>query len=71
MKRITVKTGQTAFDIALQEYGHVQAVLWLSEDNELDALEVTPGQQLLIRDEVMDRDVVNFFRNKGTGPAND
>jgi len=71
MKRITVKTGQTAFDIALQEYGHPQGVLWLSEDNNLDALEVTPGQELLLRDEVMERSVVTYFKNKGTGPAND
>ncbi|HSW64988.1 MAG TPA: hypothetical protein VLH56_17000 [Dissulfurispiraceae bacterium] len=70
MKRITVKTGQTAFDIALQEYGHPEGVLWLSDDNNLDGLQLASGQELIIRAELIDRDVVNFFKNKGINPVN-
>lgn len=56
MRIIEVKHNQTLMDIALQEYGDVQGVFWLVDDNKelygiVDTIE--GGQELLIREEPM------------------
>lgn len=70
MKRINVKPGQSVFDIAIQEYGSAQGVAILMEDNDISALELQVGQELHIRDEVIDKNVVNYFKSRSLTPAN-
>jgi hypothetical protein len=55
MKYITVESGQNIIDIAIQEYGRLEAVETVWTDNNLaqDA-ELYPGQQLLIREAGID-----------------
>lgn len=55
-KEVTVLTGQTLYDIAVQEYGHTEGLFLLLEDNDgvIDDLGETPeaGTNLLVRLEV-------------------
>jgi hypothetical protein len=56
IKTIEVEHNQSLFDIAIQEYGSVEAVEWLVEDNDwiysvVDIIEA--GDMLKIRNEVV------------------
>ena len=55
MKTILVESGQNMIDIAIQEYGRLEAVETVWTDNALaqDA-DLYPGQQLLIREAGVD-----------------
>ena len=67
MKIITVKFGQTIFDIALQEYGDLEGIKTLLEDNEgLDlSQELVEGSKLNISiDKIIQQPIVNEFLNK-------
>jgi hypothetical protein len=52
-KELTLLSGQTLYDVAIQEYGHTDGVFLLLEDNEgvIDDLSEIPpaGTKLLIR----------------------
>lgn len=51
MKTIKVQSGQTFFDIALQEYGCVEGELFILEDNNLSSdSDAYTGQELQIRE---------------------
>lgn len=51
MKNIKVKSGQTLIDIALQEYGCIEGLVYILEDNALSMdSESYAGQALIIRD---------------------
>ena len=51
MVKIKVLPNQTAYDIALQEYGNVAGINWLIEDNNFTAVapQLTAGDTLNIR----------------------
>lgn len=73
MRIIEVQHGQSIWDIALQEYGSVEAVFTLISDNpdvltDLD-VDLMPGQKLLIKGEPVNRDVVNFYTAEGVKPS--
>lgn len=53
MKKCTVQYGQSMWDIAIQEYGHVDGVFLLVKDNPNYSITdvPVPGEELLIRDE--------------------
>lgn len=57
MRVIEVKHNQNLFDIALQEYGNVAGCFWLVEDNDLNGItdNLNIGQELVVRDEVLNR----------------
>jgi hypothetical protein len=75
---ITVQAGQTAIDIAIQQYGTVEALVTLLADNnlELDS-DLIAGQQLYIQDTypaTADTLVANFLTGNnitiaGSDPA--
>lgn len=67
MNEVTVRSGQTIWDIALQVYGAPEGALWLMEDNELNGWDVSVKQVLRVRDAVLDRDIVNHYLNKEKG----
>lgn len=67
MKKITVFSGQNLFDIAIQEYGSVEALVKIANDNGLRADDdLTEGQQLIIDDAALvNQQIVNYFKNNG------
>lgn len=74
MKSITAQSGQTIEDIALQEYGCVEGVVLLLDDNGLGQDDdVFTGQVLQVRDTVpvlTDNNVAvtEYIKNKGLNP---
>lgn len=63
-KYITVLPDQTLQDIAIQEFGSLEALSWLLEDNQ-DVLDIEKpeGKKLLIRPQVYDQSIVDYFEN--------
>lgn len=77
MKTVNAKTGQGIEDLALQEYGCLEAQQLIWQDNSMgpDTL-LYPGQPVLIRDVVEDingnnQAIARHFAQKGGSPAND
>ena len=67
MKKITVNSGQNIFDICLQEFGSIEALVGLAHDNNIriDA-DLEAGQELLINEaRIVAPRIVNFFNEKG------
>lgn len=64
MQIIQVKRNQTLFDIALEQYGNVEAVVWLVEDNQLNGVtdNIWEGQELKLRAAVMNQRMVNYLK---------
>lgn len=63
-KYITVLPDQTLMDICLQEYGSLEALNMLLEDNpDILDIEKPEGMKLLIRPEYYDKSVVDYFEN--------
>lgn len=73
MAQIKVKQDQTLYDIALLAYGSVEGVIWLLEDNPAVDLETEPeaGDVLSLRDDAINKEVVDYYNNKGVAPANE
>lgn len=62
-------TGQTVFDLALQHYGSLEGLRYLIEDNIYGADSILTvsdidTREVLIRDEDIDKSVVDFFDGK-------
>lgn len=72
MKTIKVKDGQSIYDIAVQEYGELDAVWFLIDDNRLDMeKDLVPGRVLNIRDGYKPNKVLTFrpTTSKATQPV--
>lgn len=74
MKTIKVSPGQTLENISVQEYGCLQGILLIVEDNgfSMDTL-LYANQEVLIRDEVPEltennREVAKYFLETGIKP---
>lgn len=72
-KIVVVQHGQSIWDIALQEYGSVEAVFKLQEENSefipnLD-VDLKAGQKLLITTPVNNSAVANFFATDQLKPC--
>jgi len=65
MQTIKVRKDQTLLDIALQEYGGVNGVFFLVEDNK-NLIGITDsvfeGDDLLIRKEIINKQMVSYLR---------
>lgn len=70
-KQVTVKRGQTIFDVSLAEYGHSEGVEWILEDNPSVQLHtVAEGDILSIRKaEYKDKSIVQYYQQKGHTPT--
>ncbi len=76
---VSIKPGQTLFDIALQEYGSFAAISLLLEDNRgvfTDITNIPAGTPLFIRDplpslEEINKQVVKHFQTSNQLPATD
>ncbi|MBY0244932.1 MAG: hypothetical protein K2Q03_05705 [Sphingobacteriaceae bacterium] len=73
MRRIEVQYKQTLLDIALQEYGSIDGVYWLVEDNGLDSIidNVAVGQLLIIRNDVVNMGMRNFLQTYKVSTADE
>lgn len=68
--KTVVQAGQSLFDVAIQEYGTVEAVMLLAKSNNrsmTDAL--TAGQVLEVPNQVYDRKMGDYCKNNGVCPA--
>ena len=70
-KKYTATKGQTIFDIAVQEYGNIDGIAWLCEDNDIRVLPYNfgttefsdlGGKSLLIREVTINQKVVDELR---------
>ena len=71
MKYIIVKSYQSIWDIAIQEYGTYDAVMQLMIDNPTVCnfnSSLVPGTKLKIK-EVINKTVVDFMASKGINPC--
>lgn len=70
MKKVTVQEGQTVFDICLQNYGSLDGLVYLMQDNVFDGETVLgnvdiEGKELLIReDSIVNQTIVDYYSNK-------
>jgi len=66
MGSVIVIEQQSIFDIAIQQYGSVEGVVQLMDDNTNLTFNsnIIPGQNLIVSDEAIDVDIVNYFRKK-------
>lgn len=71
---ISVGQGQVLEDIAIQQYGTVEAVFILMEDNDLDLdSQLYTGQELVIREEVpaltdTNKEIARYYSEKKLYP---
>lgn len=73
-RSIIVQPGQCIEDIALQEYGSINAVAWVLGDNQEVfvngySTDLQPGTELVLRDESFDAPVHTAVRRAGIVPA--
>lgn len=63
-KKYTAAKGQSLFDIAVQEYGHIDGVVWLCQDNNIHSLpqENLMGQTFNLRTETINKKTVEELR---------
>ncbi len=68
MRSILIKTNQSLFDIALEQYGDVMGVYWLVEDNNLRSVVdvIEQGKALKIRDEYLNKRLVENIATRGS-----
>lgn len=69
MTQATIRSGQSAWDIALQEYGSIEAIAWMMADNNISGEFVVgdleqEGQVLKIRDEVVNQSITDYFESR-------
>lgn len=69
--KITVLTGQTIIDVAIQVYGSMEGVFALAQENGLSVTEnLIPGQTLTYSTEnVVDKNIVSRYTAYGIRPA--
>lgn len=67
---VRVKDGQTLADVAVQEYGSLEAGMLLARENGMSLTDVPDaGRVLQLPDAVFDRTVQEYCRVRGVSPA--
>lgn len=72
MNSIKVLSGQSLFDIAIQECGSAEAVVQLALLNDIsitDNLQI--GQSILLPNNIENKENVQYFKSRGLNPATD
>lgn len=68
--KVKVKDGQTLADIAIQEYGSLEAAMELARVNGLSVTDIPePGSELRLQDAVYDRTMEDYCKVNGVSPA--
>lgn len=69
---VTVLNGQTLADIAIQEYGSLEAVFLLAAENDISPTAILqPGMELQRPDIVVNQEMETYCKNNGVSPATD
>lgn len=68
-KYINIETKQSLFDLSLQEYGSVEGLFLLMEDNNIASVNdnLNNGDALSIKSEAVNRGVVDYYEERGIG----
>ncbi len=71
MKKILIEAGQNLADVAVQEFGGIDALLSLCLDNNLElGAEVEPGTELSINPaHIQDKKILQYYKTKKHKPA--
>lgn len=70
MRSVVAHRNQSLLDIAIQEYGSVEAVVDIAMENDLSITDpLTPGQVILIPGDPIDSDIVTYYANRNIKPA--
>lgn len=70
MRKVRVGNNQSIYDIAVQEYGSLDAVSFLMSDNHIGVTgKLVPGTLLMVRDTPLDAVTVRQLRARGVSPA--
>ena len=65
-----IKDGQTLADLAIQEFGSLDAMIDIARENGLSMTDVPPaGTELKMPDVVYNQTMQNFVRNNDVSPA--
>ena len=68
--KVKVKDGQTLADIAIQEYGSLEAAMELAKANGLSVTDIpASGTELTLQDAVYDRTMADYCKVNGVSPA--
>ena len=68
--KVKVKDGQTLADIAIQEYGSLEAAMELAKANGLSMTDIpAPGTELTLQDAVYDKTMADYCKVNGVSPA--
>ena len=68
--KVKVKDGQTLADIAIQEYGSLEAAMELAKANGLSVTDIpAPGTELTLQDVVYDKTMADYCKVNGVSPA--
>lgn len=66
---VKVKPGQTIYDLALQEYGSIEGVVIIAQENDLDLEEdLVEGSTIRINSNPIDQSIVNYYKDNGIFP---
>ncbi|WP_027470135.1 hypothetical protein [Saccharicrinis fermentans] len=70
MNSISILSGETLFDVAIREYGHMQGVAQLAKDNNIELTSIlSPGSVLKVDDSVTyDLPAVTVRKNTSIAP---
>lgn len=67
---VTVKNGQTLADIAIQEYGSLEAVTLLASANNVSpSATLQTGTELYVPEQVFDKEMQDYCKNNNVSPA--
>lgn len=69
MPTVSVREGQTLWDIAIQESGSIEAAFELAELNGLSVTDDLIANQVLTTATIRDSEIVTFFSSKNRKPA--
>ena len=68
---VLAKNGQTLADVAIQEYGCLEAVVKLSLDNGQSVSEIpTPGEKLQLHQHIYNKVLQKYCKVHSVSPAN-
>ena len=70
MRTIKLRSGQSLWDIALQELGNIEAAYDIAVLNDVSiADDVAAGTQLVIPETPKDPDMLNYYKKNNIQPA--
>lgn len=67
---VTIQNGQTLADIAIQQYGSLEAIILLAQTNNVNpTADLQPGSTLQCPEQVFDMEMQTYCYNNSVSPA--